>query len=85
MLELDADHWMRPRNDSTEQSQQQMKQFLQGWLPFDWTQQVWYTHSFGLYQISEYISILTTMLLVIHSLTLSLSYSLTLLLYVCVG
>lgn len=40
MLELDADQWMRPRNETLDQSQQQMKQFLQWWIPYDWTQQV---------------------------------------------
>jgi hypothetical protein len=40
MLQLDMEQWVRPQNDSPEITKQRMKQFLQKWIPFDWTQQL---------------------------------------------
>eukprot|EP01117_Protostelium_nocturnum_P019949 TRINITY_DN8777_c0_g1_i1.p1 TRINITY_DN8777_c0_g1~~TRINITY_DN8777_c0_g1_i1.p1 ORF type:complete len:658 (-),score=305.69 TRINITY_DN8777_c0_g1_i1:138-2111(-) len=38
MLDLDSDIWMRPQNDTPEESRQKMKTFLQHWEPHDFTQ-----------------------------------------------
>ncbi|PRP77455.1 hypothetical protein PROFUN_14343 [Planoprotostelium fungivorum] len=39
-LDLDPDVWMRPHNDTPDESNQKMKEFLEKWEPFDWTMQL---------------------------------------------